>query len=190
MLPFSSKVIAETALQPHLTLNQKNVPVEDALTIVRMFNTLEAWHKLRNETYESKLKLWEWAELGKQFNTKNAKLHEKAKKWKDLYDQIDIQSDNILPGWRFSLRLSRSRDAYLLSLRSIDTMFVTDESGIIYQGNSLADAKFPETYIPLQKILSPSFSPISREIDQPKTFRSKAASLIKRAAFATMPYGP
>ena len=157
-----------------------------ALGVVRMINTLEAWHKIRFKHYASQNELRGSGLLAKLLKAPRA---DEAGIGPDLYSEMNWDSEEILYGWHLQLHVSNSRDAYLLSMRGSTSAgyktFASDEVGIIYRGVVPQDTVWPEgSYVPLSEVTT-GLVPLGTlaQADGPW---AHVSALLKRVSFLTM----
>jgi hypothetical protein len=162
---------------------------EMALDAVRLLNTLELTHKLKQGRYASKADLfisetvWRFQGWLEKNRNKIGARHLK------VYETIDFESDQTLPGWTLAIHRSELRDAYLLALVSAvreeegaRRVFASDESGVIYEG-SLASLVIPARYSRLRDVF-PDLMPI--QVWDTKLLLSRVRGFVRRVAYAGM----
>lgn len=132
ILPFSGKLIAKNLTTGTLHRTGSEVaPPEMALNSVRFFNTMEAWHKLKFKTYVSKPELQDWEVLQKTLNHL-PKIRGGAQG--GLPSLVNVDAEDLLPGWRLRLHVSPQRDDYLITMGSEEMIIASGDPGIIYYG--------------------------------------------------------
>lgn len=156
-VPTVSADLAKSGL--HRRTLEPNTPQEEvasdasALTTLRILATLLEWHKYESGEYASKRELLEWAIQSGRFKTPPI--------GKGLFSQLNVFSDNILPGWRLRLHISTSRREHLTTIRSVTgAIFALDENLLIYKGNIPENVSLPDAYAPLNEVVSHGLVPL------------------------------
>jgi hypothetical protein len=175
VLPFSGRLIVKAS-----EIADDIASPELALNAVRFFNTMEAWHKLKFKTHVSKSQLLEWEVLQNMLN----KLPDKeSNRTEGLRSKMNVEAENLLPGWYFKLHLSPKSNDYLIIMRSDEMVLASDAAGVIYHGSTMPESSFPQSYVPLREVLSLRLEPLTGAGIVKRTTKSRAASIMRRVAF-------
>lgn len=174
VLPFTGRLVKASVGEAAAAAGGVTSP-EVALDAVRFFNTMESWHKLKFNSYAPHAQLLEWEVVRKILG--------RPAKEGGLRSKMSAGSENLLPGWSFSLHLAPRNDDYLITLRSSKLTLTSDGSGVIYHGETTADFGPPRSYAPLGTVLPSGFASLTSAGLSRRTARARAASVVKRVAF-------
>lgn len=117
-------------------------PLEVAIDVVRLFNTIELHCFLKRNVYAARDELLRIIEAAWFVDPRKAPKRTPAKR---VYSYLRLNEEEIIAGWRMKLRTSESEPGYTVSLiatsnldtpKTLNTICLSDEIGVIYLGDS------------------------------------------------------
>jgi hypothetical protein len=112
------------------------------VSVVRLLNTAQAWHRNAGGAYAGLPELHNSSALQRLRDWDEA---ERVGIGKTLIDSLNFDSDEIVPGWALKFHLFEDRAGYFMTLKDLTktptTVFSTDHIGLIYEGVPLPGSK-------------------------------------------------
>lgn len=109
-----------------------------AVRILRLLNTAERWHFEANGRYVDVRELCTSEAMDRLLH--NAKI-DKGGSGRTLYSTLKFENSEVVPGWKFELRIAEDGQSYLATLRDVSGRslgaFASDQIGVIHEGESL-----------------------------------------------------
>ncbi len=190
ILPFGVGASLEPNSQS-TEIREESAPFEVALDVMRLFNTMELHHNLKQGKYATRDELFQI--LSAAWFTDPKKPPPKAASAKSFYTWLRLNEEQIIPGWKMTLRKAGDESGYLLSMidvlgaktgRKQDALLLSDELGVIYFGD------FDGTYDPNAHQPGATSVPGVRPIDERIAKRSFLGTAFQRLAFAAQGVHP